>query len=199
MKVLQRPDWLRELHGLLLVGVLLTALAGFASAVTTLAGQPLSVGLPAEDVLRPDAVSHVGSGVHADPTTDVFLRIEHPTGEQLTLATLAALPTYALTTAMLVMLWRLVGTARRTDPFTSATVGRLRALGWLLIIGGPVAWLVEFAARFSLSGTVSSRGPEATLDFFAPAVWFLVGLGMLAIGEVIRRGQALRTELDGLV
>jgi hypothetical protein len=154
---LGRADWLRELHGLLFVGV------------------------------------------HADPNTNVYLTIEHPTGAQLALATVATLPTYTLTTAMLVMLWRLVGAARRTDPFTWATVRRLRALGWLLIIGGPVAWLVELGARFSLSGTVSSRGPQAILDLFGPGVWFLVGLGMPAIGEVVRSGQALRTELDGVV
>jgi hypothetical protein len=196
---LRRADWLRELHGLLFVGVVLTALVGVVSAIATLTGQPFSVGLLAEEVLRPDAVVNVADGVHADPNTTVYLRITQPTGAQLALATAATLPTYALTTTMLVMLWRLVGAARRTDPFTWATVRRLRALGWLLVIGGPVAWVVEFGARFALSDTVTSRGPHATLDLFAPAVWGLVGFGMLAIGEVIRRGQALRTELDGVV
>jgi hypothetical protein len=30
-------------------------------------------------------------------------------------------------------------------------------------------------------------------------VWFLAGFGILAIGEVVRRGRALRAELDEVV
>ena len=140
---LRRADWLRELHGVLLVALVLTALYGVASAVAAGTGQPFSVGVPAEQVLRQNALVNVADGVAADPNSNVHLRIAHPTGTQLALAVLATLPTFALTTAMLVMLWRLVGAARRTDPFTFSTVRRLRALGWLLLLGGPAAWAVE--------------------------------------------------------
>jgi len=192
----RRGDWLRELHGLLLVAVILSAVVGVATAVATLTGQPFDIRVPIGDVLRPDALADVRPGAAIHPDATIYLRVEHPTGTQRWLVTIATLPIYALTT---VMLWRLVGEERHTDPFTGVTARRLRILGWLLIIGGPVAWAAEFTARFALSDTVTTAGPHATLDPGTPAVWFLAGFGMLAISEVVRRGQALRTELDSVV
>ena len=202
MKVLEslrRPDWLRELHGLLLVGVVVSGVIGVVSVIATLTGQPFDVEVPSGDVLRPDSLVNARAGVVLDADASVYLQVAHPTGGQLGLATVAAFPSYALTTAMLVLLWRLVGAARHTDPFTVATARRLRTLGWLLLVGGPAAWLVRFMAQFALSDTVTTVGPRATLDLGTPAVWFLAGFGILAIGEVVRRGQALRAELDEVV
>jgi hypothetical protein len=196
---LRRTDWLHELQGLLFVAVVVSGIVGIATAIATLAGQPFNIDVPSGDVLRPDAVVNTHPGATIDAQASISLRVEHPTGVQLGWATVAALPGYALTTTMLVLLWRLVALARRDDPFTAGTVSRLRALGWLLVVGGPAAWAAEFIARFALSETVTTGGPRATLDLGAPAVWFLAGFGMLAIGEVVRRGQALRAELDQVV
>jgi hypothetical protein len=198
-ETLRRADWLRELHGLLLVAVVVCGVVGVASMIATLTGQPLDIEVPSGGVLRPDSLVHANAGVVIDPDASIYLRVGHPSWFQLGLATLVTLPGYALTTTMLVLLWRLVGEARHTDPFSGATGRRLRTLGWLLIVGGPAAWVVEFVARFALSDTVSTVGPQATFDLGAPAVWFLAGFGILAISEVVRRGQVLRAELDEVV
>ncbi|MET7397269.1 DUF2975 domain-containing protein [Dactylosporangium sp. NPDC005572] len=197
MKV--RADWLRELHVLLLLAVGLSVAVGLASGIATLTGQPFDVGVASGDVLRADALTGARPGVAVDPDASVYLRVEHPTVAQSALATMATLPGYALTTTMLVLLWRLVARARHDDPFTAGTVRRLRVLGWLLVVGGPVSAMVELAGRFALAGTVKTGGPDASLDLGSTAVWFLAGFGMLAIAEVVRRGQALRAELDGVV
>ncbi|MEU5940003.1 DUF2975 domain-containing protein [Micromonospora sp. NPDC047548] len=196
---LRRADWLRELHGLLLVAVVVSGVVGVVGMIATLTGQPVDIEAPSGGVLRPDSLVNARAGAVIDADASIYLRVEQPSGVQIGLATVAALPTYILATTMLVMLWRLVGEARRTDPFTAATARRLRTLGWLLIVGGPVAWLVEFLARFALSGTVATGGHQATLNLGVPAVWFLAGFGILAISEVVRRGQALRAELDEVV
>lgn len=196
---LRRTDWLRELHGLLLVAVVVSGVVGIASAIATLTGQLFDIAVPGGDILRPDALVNPRPGATIDADASIYLRVEHPTGVQRGLATVATLPGYALTTAMLVLLWRLAAKARRDDPFTGGVVSRLRVLGWLLVVGGPAASAVEFIARFALSDTVTTSGPRATLDLGAPAVWFLAGVGMLAIGEVVRRGQTLRAELDEVV
>jgi uncharacterized membrane protein YhiD involved in acid resistance len=62
-----------------------------------------------------------------------------------------------------------------------------------------VVCAVEFLARFALTDTVSTVGPSASFDPGVLAVWALAGFGFLAIGEVVRRGQALRAELDEVV
>jgi hypothetical protein len=191
----RRADWLRELHALLLAAVVVSGIVGLANALITLTGQPVSIPVRSGSVLPAGAVP----GVVIDGDADLFLRVDHPTTGQLVLATLADLPGYLLVTAMLVLLWRLVGRARRDDPFTDGTARRLTVLGWLLIVGGPVVCTVEFLARFVLSGSVGDGRNAATLDVGAAAAWLLVGVGMLAIGQVVRRGQTLRAELDGVV
>ncbi len=195
----RRADWLRELHALLVVAAIGSALVSAAVAIAALTGQPFDIHVPMGDVLRPDAMidAHTGAAIHPDAM--IYLPVEHPTLSQRVLVAVAALPIYALTTIMLVMLWRLVGEARRTDPFAGVMARRLRLLGWLLVIGGPVAWATEFAARFALSATVSTGGANATLNLGTPAIWGLVGFGLLAISEVVRRGQAMRAELDEVV
>ncbi len=110
------------------------------------------------------------------------------------------MPTYLLATAMLVLLYRLVGAARRGDPlFSARTVGRLRTVGWLLLVGGPAASVLEFLARFALSGTAGSGGYHAELDPARAAIWMVTGFGMLAVGEIVRRGQVMRAELDEVI
>ncbi|SHN47678.1 DUF2975 domain-containing protein [Cryptosporangium aurantiacum] len=167
---LPRTDWLRQLHGLLLTGVVLSGLLGVLSMSAILIGQPIETSAPSGAVLVSDALVGADAGVTADGAID--LRI---------------------------LLSRLVGAAHRADPFTSATVRRLRTLGWLLVAGGPAASMIEFAARFALSGTATTGGASADLDLSTPALWFVAGVGLLATSEVIRRGQAMRAELDTVV
>lgn len=196
---LRRADWLTELHGLLLVAVVLSGVAGLVTVFATLTGVLLDVEVPGAGVLRPDALVNAGAGVAIAPDASISLQVSDPSGVQLTLAAVSALPSFVLTTVMLVLLWRLVGEARRTDPFVGVTAGRLRTIGWLLVVGGPIAWVVEFMARFALSDTITATGPTATLDLGELGLWFLAGVGFLAIGEVVRRGQAIRAELDQVV
>lgn len=198
-EALRRADWLRELDGLLRIAVMVCIVLGIANVIAAFTGRPFDVGIPGQDVLRTDALTNVRPDVTLDPSADISLRPGHPSGTQLILVTLSTLPTYVLTTIAVLLLWRLVSVARHTDPFTDATARRLRTLGWLLVIGGPTSVAVQFVARFALSYTVTTIGPQATLNLGTLATWFLAGFGMLAISEVVRRGTALRTELDEVV
>jgi hypothetical protein len=193
----RRTDWLRELYGILLTAVVLCGLLGILGLAATLTGQPIETSAPSGAVLASDTLVAVGPGVTADG--DVELRIEDPSGAQRALAAVAGLPTYLLTTTMLVLLARLVDGARKADPFTSTTAHRLRRLGWLLVVGGPAAAVTEFVARFALSNATTTEGASADFPVGGPALWCLAGVGLLALSEVIRRGQALRAELDTVV
>jgi hypothetical protein len=202
VKLLQskpRTDWLREVEGLLLAAVVISGLVGVVGAIATLVGQPIEVGVPSGDILKSDALLNVNAGVRIDQDSYLPLTIGEPSGGQLALSLLTQLPTYALTTTVLVLFWRTVRTARRTDPFTGAIVGRIRLLGALLVLGAPTAYGIQLAAEFMLSGTVSTGAFGAGLDATAPMIWIIAGFGLLAVGEIVQRGQVIRAELDGVV
>jgi hypothetical protein len=194
-KALRRADWLAEMQQLLATALVLVTAAGVVSLVVSLTGRAVGVGLAARSVLAPGA--GLRDGLVADPAGDVTVVIEHPDAGQIVLHLLTQLPVWVISVLMLFLLWRLVRAARRTDPFSEPVARRLAVLGWLLIVGGPVAQTVGFLASFVLAGTVSH--PQATLVVMPLLVWMLAGFGMLAVGEVVRRGHALRAELDTVV
>ncbi|WP_436521304.1 DUF2975 domain-containing protein [Actinoplanes sp. HUAS TT8] len=174
-----KTDWLTEFHRVLLIAALGSGTVCVLGTVATVARDAVAV--------TTDATS-----------ADVI--VTDPTVTQLVLSAAGALPTYLLATAMLVLLHRLVGRARRGDPlFSGGTVRKLRTVGWLLLVGGPAASLLEFLARFALSGTVGTGGNYAEFDPARIAIWMVTGFGMLAVGEIIGRGQDLRAELDEVI
>ncbi|MEU4626495.1 hypothetical protein AB0G04_41760 [Actinoplanes sp. NPDC023801] len=197
IRTLRRPDWIDELHGVLLLGTVLTGAGGIAAVVATLAGQPIQVEVATGTALRPDALTGAPPGVVLGDS--LLLDVTDPTAAQLGWALLAALPRFVLVTVTLALLWRAIGRARRTDPFRSGLAGSLRSLGILLIGGGVLAWLTEVVARFGLSSTVDVGGTYTTVDLTVPAVWLFFGITLLAVGEIVRRGQEMRADLDGVV
>lgn len=96
------------------------------------------------------------------------------------------------------LLLGLIRAARRDQPFTVQAVRRLRWLGFATIASGLAIFVIETVANFSLSATVTGM-PSADISLFAFGPWFLTGFGFFAIGEVIARGQALRTELEQVI
>jgi len=73
-------------------------------------------------------------------------------------------------------------------------MGIQRSLG-----GGVRAGAGESFARLVLVETVSADAFGIQLEFAAPITWTLVGLGYLAIAEIINRGRAMRVELDEVI
>lgn len=97
---------------------------------------------------------------------------------------------------------RLVASSRRGDPFTAENAMRLQGLGLVLVVGGPAyavgTWLIH---RWLLA--VSELADDATLAPWSwrDAPWWsvAVGLCMLVLAGVWRRGAAMRDDLVGLV
>ncbi|GAA4967386.1 hypothetical protein GCM10025331_70180 [Actinoplanes utahensis] len=194
---MRRPDWLDELHGLLAIGLALTGIAGAVTTARILLGRPFDVEVSSKGFLRSDALLNVPPGVSIN--SELRLQVEQPTGAQRGWELLTTLPNLLLLLLVLFLLWRLVGRARHGDPFTGNIVSRFRALGLLSVIGGPTVWVLESVGGFALSLTLRPIETYALLDFAIPGTWLLWGFGMFAIGEIVRRGQSLRAELDGVV
>lgn len=194
---LRSTDWLKEMSGILMFGLGLAVLGVIGRSVAAVGiGAPVEV--PGDDVAKSVTLTGLNAGVVLDRSAPVNVTVEDPTAGQITLSLFTWLPTAAVVIAMLAILLRIVRAARR-EPFTDATVRRLYRLGWVIILGGPAAWLCESFARFALVGTVSTGGPAAVLTFERPMTWVLVGFGYLAIAQLVTRGAALRTELDEVI
>ncbi|MBT8225348.1 MAG: DUF2975 domain-containing protein [Dactylosporangium sp.] len=193
----QATDWLREMSGALVfamiavgVGTLLTTCASFLGSITVSAASDL--------VIESGALTGLTGGASLDPNGAVELVVDDPTVKQGVLHLLTWLPTATVVLIMLGFLLRIVRIARQ-DPFRTAVLAHLRSLGIVVIIAGPLSWGVEFFASFALVGTVTAEGSSGRLELQAPLVWMLVGMGYFAIAEVVKRGTAMRAELDEVI
>jgi hypothetical protein len=192
---IHQPDWLKGLQSMLILGL---AVVG-ASAVFDAAaarGESLQLELPASAVSGTvDYNLREGAAVAA--VQDVTVTVTDPSLEQRAVWVLTVLPAYAVVVALLILILRIVWSARRGDPFTLATVRRLRVLAWVTLAGGYLAFIVEIIAAMHLSSTVLVDAVAGSAE--VPLHWFLIGFGMLAVAEVVKRGVAMRAELETVV
>lgn len=193
---LGRPDWLRELQAVLIAGLLFVVGFGIVGVgVTAAFGDELTMELPASAVTGTVDVG-LREGATVAAKQDVTITVAEPRASQRLAWALSRWPTAAVITALLVLLLGLVRRARRDDPFSLATVRRLRVLG-VVALGGYVASLLELMATMLLSGTVTTDGVAGGSQL--SMAWFLVGFGLFAMAEVVKRGHAMRVELETVV
>ncbi len=191
----RRPDWLKELQAVLVLGLVLVGGWGVVGAAAA-GGDSLQLELPASAVSGTVEYG-LRAGVAITTEQDVTVTVTDPSLEQRAAWVLTALPTYAVVVALLVLLLRIVWQARRRDPFTLATVRRLRVLAVVTLAGGYLGSLMELIAAMYLSSTVTVDGVLGLSDL--PLHWFLIGFGLLAVAEVVKRGYAMRSELETVV
>ena len=98
---------------------------------------------------------------------------------------------------------RLIGHARRADPFTPHMVRRLRRLGVSVLALGLLSGIVEYAAQRILLTISLPHDPTlrfgATIGHYPTPWWLLPGLMLLAFAEIVRHGCDLRAELDEVI
>ncbi len=182
---------LASLVGLAVLAALVGLVGGFNAGFTVQV--PADV-LPELTSVHPDVLD---PGAHLSADGTVGVEITDPSvGQSLALA-LGWMPALAMTVVALILLLRLVRDARRHGPFTTATVHRLRAVAVVALVGGPLGIAAEAVSNALLTRSVLSTGgdvaPHVTFE------WLLLGLGFLAVAEVVRTGLALRSELDEVI
>ncbi|MGH3746309.1 MAG: hypothetical protein ACRDT8_02805 [Micromonosporaceae bacterium] len=194
---LRRPDWLKELQFGLILGLVVVVGWGVFGAVATAGfGDSLPLQLPASKVTGAvDYGLREGSVIAAEQ--EVTVTVTDPTPQQRLVWALTTLPTYGMIAALLALLLRSVWCARRGDAFTLAAVRRLRVLAVVALVGGYFGFLTQLIASLYLSSTVTTAGVMGYSQL--PAHWFLIGLGLFSVAEVVKRGHAMRTELETVV
>jgi hypothetical protein len=192
---IRRPDWLKELQAVLVLGLVIVGALGVFGAAAAV-GDSLQLELPASAVAGTVDYGLV-EGATIASEQDVTVTLADPSPQQRVVWALTGLPTYAVVAAVLALLLRIVWHARRSDPYTPATVRRLRVLAVVTLAGGYLAFLVELAAAMHLSSTVTTDGVIGFSQL--PLHWFLIGFGLFALAEIIKRGNAMRAELETVV
>jgi Protein of unknown function (DUF2975) len=145
----------------------------------------------------------VTAGVEPIDDAVLFCRT-HPANGQTALQVLTELPHALLALTAFLLLWQLVGKARRHGPFSPMVAVRVRMLGWLLLAGGYVAEAVQEIADLALLKTMLRQGawnqPHLTDFVFAgilsvsPGV-LVTGLGLLTVSRVLDMGVQMREDL----
>ncbi len=193
---LRRPDWLAELQGLtLLLMVVAVVVSAVRVAMVTFGDDAVPVELQARDFGADLSVG--GATVAPDGAVEAY--VSDPSGHQILLSALTWIPTVVLVVAVLALLFRAIRDARGGDPFTTRMVRRLRILAVVALVGGEVVAITEAFSGMSLVGTVLPEPGAFHGVLTLPIGWVFAGFGFLALGELIRRGRALREELAEVI
>ncbi|MCA1690981.1 MAG: DUF2975 domain-containing protein [Actinobacteria bacterium] len=130
-------------------------------------------------------------------TVPVTVRIEDARPNQVFVALGRDLIAVSLVVVMLWLLRLLSRSVRDGDPFTAANVRRLRAIGFLLVVGAPIATLASRACDQWLAST--STVGELGSGFTLPGAGPVAGLGVFVLAEVFAHGARLRADVEGTV
>lgn len=191
---LRRPNWLEELQGLLVAGLVLAGIIGAIVIVDLARRRSVEMTVDASGVTG-TVDDGLPAGATIDSSQSVQVVVEDPDTGQWVSFILAGALTPVLMVVFIALLLRIVRQARRDDPLSAAIARQLRLLAVVALVGGVAVNVVELLATLHLTGTVSH--PQVVWQ--PPVLWILVGFVTFTVAEVIRRGNELREELETVV
>ncbi len=156
------------------------------------------------------SLAQLRPGTFSTPGT-VNLCANHPTLGQRLLVTLTQVPTTALWLVLLILLWLLIRTVRRSGPFDIAVTRRLRFLAWFVLAASLAVTALQSYAEAAFTAT--AYRPSADIPVPVPVVqdtingvlstnWImllLVVCGLLTLARIIRIGAQMHDDLAGTV
>jgi hypothetical protein len=195
LEKLRRPNWLRELQIVIIVGLVLLGLGFTMTVIGILTGKP-----DVENTAQPEPILLALQGDQPQPFTVRLIepKFMEPTAPQIGWYLASTLPSLLALVMILLLLLRVVHRARNTDPFTTSTVRDLRWIAAITLVGGVLSSFAEALANFALSSSISSSSPATTV-LTLPTVWIFGGFVCFAFAEVVKRGCVLRDELAEVI
>lgn len=152
--------------------------------------------------LSPDGVGPLPAGVRLQGWPEVTVEVSDPTTEQMLLRSAADIGPLVLFIAGLWLMRNFMRSVKEGDPFGTANVGRLRALGFILVGGAPLVALLNYSFRASLYDDlhITSGSVDIGVAGYAlPGEALLGGLGAFILAEVFAHGVRLREDVEGTV
>lgn len=205
-RIERRRDWARDAEQVFWLGAaVVTAWVGWRVASAVIG--PVTAQVPAPALGITAVAGSLPLGAQLDPVNDkVTVVLATASAGQMLLAVLAAVPQPLVLAAVLAMLAQWARSVRRGATFTAAAASRLTRVGRVATAAGIAAWFLQMYAVFAISDAALPHGVAGylplwpTLWSLAPALWWPLGGACLGlIGEVVRRGVALRDELEGVI
>jgi hypothetical protein len=191
-----------QLAYLLVNAMLFLLVAGIAVGVITLAHDLISGGgVPVHAELLHTDIATLPSGVTVRNNPEVSLEVQDASTKQQLLSAATAIGPALLLAAGIWLLRGLAGSIRRGDPFGPANVRRLRQLGFLLVVGAPVAAVVNWSLRLALVDTLphDAFGGLSFQGFAFPFTALVAGLGAFILAEVFAYGVRLREDVEATI
>jgi hypothetical protein len=160
-------------------------------------GRTLSVPLQ----LSPDDIAPLPSDVHPRGWPAVDVQVHEPTTEQMLLRSGTGFGPLVLFVAGLWLLRGFLRSVRDGDPFGARNVQRLRAIGFILVVGAPLVELLDTTLDQALYDNLP---PHPSLDlgvpgFVIPGNALLGGLGAFILAEVFAYGLRLREDVEATI
>jgi hypothetical protein len=162
-------------------------------------GGEMPVGsLSVDAALAPGQLRSLPNGIKVHEDVRLSAEVVDPTSAQLLLAAGTQVGPLALLVASLSLLRALARSVREREPFGEANVRRLRALGFLLVVGSPVVAAVNWALRLAL-GNTSPLSDLSTAGLSIEAAPLIAGLGAFVLAEVFAHGVRLREDVEATI
>ncbi len=201
-----RTAWspLPALAGITRVATWITGIGAMAVIIANIASLGWLPGTSAEPscvdtgglhgTLKRDAVASPGlSGVCTD-TPDFGQRLAD-LGDQV--------PQVVFTAGALLLLLGFLSTASREGPYADSVPRKLAALGWFVLIGGPLSAVLAAISAQSLRHSLidQPRSQDWTASWQTVIPWWTIAAGVTALtfAHILRIGTRMREDLEGTV
>lgn len=196
--------------GYLIVSVLLVLSAAFG--VVALVSMAVGIARDGDSLLygesptvqlqlSPEDVGSLPSGLRVDSWLDANVELRDPTTRQMLLRSALDVGPGLLIIWGLWLVRRVLKSVMEGEPFGPSNVGRLRRLGFVLVVGAPVVELFNYSIRSALFNELPQY-PSLNLGmagFSVPGAALIGGLGAFILAEVFSYGSRLRDDVEGMV
>ena len=147
--------------------------------------------------LDPGEIDAVPAEALITQSVPVTLRIRDASTKQVLYELGRDIVPVLLVVAVLWLLRRILVSVREGDPFTTANVRRLRVIGLLLLIGSPIAALLNSAFEQAILSSISA--PGSGIEIGVPGGGLIAGLGVFVLAQVFEHGVRMREDIAGTV
>ncbi|WP_017590870.1 DUF2975 domain-containing protein [Nocardiopsis ganjiahuensis] len=212
-----RIHWTRAdsvlLQGTLFLGLLLLSLSFLATLLWILAVVPagamgwmneITVHHTSEVARAVPDVTLLADDVGVRGTDTLVLVFEDPGAPERLLLALPVLLQQVLGLVVVGLVLRMLQSLSSGDPFVPANVRRVYAVAFAVLLGSLLLPVVESVCDIALWQDRVPVDEVALLAFdlglgSGPLTGFLVGLLLVSLAEVFRRGARMREDVEGLV
>jgi hypothetical protein len=148
-----------------------------------------------------EGIGPLAPGLVLDAFADVTVEIENPTVKQMLLQSARDVGPMVIAIGALWLVRGLLHSVMRDDPFGQRNVRRLRNLGVLLVVAGPLAEVVNSQLRLALFNDLPPRPSVdlAVAGFAVPGGAILGGLLAFVLAAVFAYGAELRADVEGTI